>query len=76
MKFTLSWLKAHLDTGADVDTISEKLTALGLEVEIQVREPAKGVEHVTEERDRGHDAGQAAPIHVQPELDRGFSGLA
>jgi phenylalanyl-tRNA synthetase beta chain len=43
MKFTLSWLKAHLDTGADVDTISEKLTALGLEVE-EVIDRSKGLE--------------------------------
>ena len=43
MKFTLSWLKAHLDTGADVDTISEKLTALGLEVE-EVTDRSKGLE--------------------------------
>jgi phenylalanyl-tRNA synthetase beta chain len=33
MKFTLSWLKAPLDTDADIDTISEKLTSIGLEVE-------------------------------------------
>jgi len=33
MKFTLSWLKAPLDTDADVGTISEKLTSIGLEVE-------------------------------------------
>lgn len=33
MKFTLSWLKTHLDTDADLDQITEKLTALGLEVE-------------------------------------------
>ncbi|MBL6939028.1 MAG: phenylalanine--tRNA ligase subunit beta [Alphaproteobacteria bacterium] len=33
MKFTLSWLKAPLDTDADVDTIAEKLTSIGLEVE-------------------------------------------
>ncbi len=33
MKFTLSWLKDHLDTGATLDQITEKLTALGLEVE-------------------------------------------
>src|SRR3954452_24950863 len=43
MKFTLSWLKAHLDTGADVETISEKLTALGLEVE-EVVDRSKGLE--------------------------------
>jgi len=33
MKFTLSWLKDHLDTQADLDTIAETLTRLGLEVE-------------------------------------------
>src|SRR6185437_1423500 len=33
MKFTLSWLKARLDTEADVQTIADKLTSIGLEVE-------------------------------------------
>jgi phenylalanyl-tRNA synthetase beta chain len=33
MKFTLSWLKRHLDTSATVDEIAEALTDLGLEVE-------------------------------------------
>ena len=33
MKFTLSWLKDHLDTTASVDEIGEALTDLGLEVE-------------------------------------------
>lgn len=33
MKFTLSWLKDHLDTTASVDEITEALTDLGLEVE-------------------------------------------
>lgn len=33
MKFTLSWLKTHLDTSADVEAIAKKLTDLGLEVE-------------------------------------------
>ncbi|RED17131.1 phenylalanine--tRNA ligase subunit beta [Parasphingopyxis lamellibrachiae] len=33
MKFTLGWLKEHLDTEADLDTILETLTAIGLEVE-------------------------------------------
>lgn len=33
MKFTLSWLKDHLDTTATLAEISEKLTAIGLEVE-------------------------------------------
>ncbi len=33
MKFTLSWLKEHLDTKADLDTVVETLTRVGLEVE-------------------------------------------
>jgi phenylalanyl-tRNA synthetase beta chain len=33
MKFTLSWLKDHLDTTADVAAIADTLTMLGLEVE-------------------------------------------
>lgn len=33
MKFTLSWLKHHLETTASVDEIAETLTDLGLEVE-------------------------------------------
>ena len=33
MKFSLEWLKQHLDTDASADEIAEKLTAIGLEVE-------------------------------------------
>jgi phenylalanyl-tRNA synthetase beta chain len=33
MKFTLSWLKDHLETEATVDALAEALTDLGLEVE-------------------------------------------
>ncbi|MBO9630513.1 MAG: phenylalanine--tRNA ligase subunit beta [Shinella sp.] len=33
MKFTLSWLKDHLDTDASLEDICAKLTAIGLEVE-------------------------------------------
>ncbi|WAX95949.1 phenylalanine--tRNA ligase subunit beta [Aminobacter sp. NyZ550] len=33
MKFTLSWLKDHLDTDASLDQIVERLTSIGLEVE-------------------------------------------
>lgn len=33
MKFTLNWLKEFLDTDASLEQITEKLTALGLEVE-------------------------------------------
>ena len=33
MKFTLSWLKEHLDTEADIDDVVEAMTLAGLEVE-------------------------------------------
>ena len=54
MKFTLSWLKTHLETDASVDDIAAKLTAIGLEVEA-VRRPgdelaAFTVAHVIEAR--------------------------
>lgn len=39
MKFTLSWLKDHLDTKASVEEITEKLSAIGLEVE-SVEDPS------------------------------------
>ncbi|HYG28601.1 MAG TPA: phenylalanine--tRNA ligase subunit beta [Allosphingosinicella sp.] len=40
MKFTLSWLKEHLETEATLDEIVSKLTAIGLEVE-GVENPAE-----------------------------------
>ena len=39
MKFTLSWLKEHLDTSASIAEIVDKLTMIGLEVE-GVEDPA------------------------------------
>ena len=39
MKFTLSWLKDHLDTKASLDEIAAKLSAIGLEVE-SIEDPA------------------------------------
>ncbi len=43
MKFTLSWLKEHLDTVASLDEIVDKLTMIGLEVE-HVEDKAKEFE--------------------------------
>ena len=40
MKFTLSWLKEHLDTIATADGIADRLTMIGLEVE-SVEDPSK-----------------------------------
>ena len=42
MKFTLSWLKEHLDTNASVDEIAQTLTRIGLEVE-DVLSPFNGI---------------------------------
>jgi len=39
MKFTLSWLKEHLDTTATVDEVVTAMTMAGLEVE-SVEDPA------------------------------------
>ncbi|MGV3650696.1 MAG: phenylalanine--tRNA ligase subunit beta [Devosia sp.] len=40
MKFTLDWLKEHLDTDADADQVAEALTTIGLEVESVERQAA------------------------------------
>ena len=42
MKFTLSWLKEHLDTDEPLDKIVDKLTMIGLEVE-NVEDKAKAL---------------------------------
>ena len=42
MKFTLAWLKDHLDTTASLDDISKTLTAIGLEVE-SISNPAEAL---------------------------------
>ena len=46
MKFTLSWLKTHLETDASLDDIVYNLTDLGLEVE-EVIDPIKKLEEFT-----------------------------
>ena len=46
MKFTLAWLKDHLDTDADAEEIATRLTMLGLEVE-SVENRAKDLEPFT-----------------------------
>lgn len=43
MKFTISWLKEHLDTTASVNEIAETLTKIGLEVE-ELYNPAAKLE--------------------------------
>ena len=77
MKFTLSWLHDHLDSQADLATIVEALTRIGLEVE-QVVDPAARlagfvVARVVEAKPHPNadrlrvcmvDAGGPAPVQV------------
>lgn len=46
MKFTLSWLKEHLETDASLDEIVETMVAVGLEVE-SVEDPAERLKNFT-----------------------------
>src|SRR3954466_1253030 len=46
MKFTLSWLKEHLETDEPLDKLAEKLTMIGLEVE-QIDDKAKALSAFT-----------------------------
>jgi phenylalanyl-tRNA synthetase beta chain len=55
MKFTLSWLRDHLETDADATTVAETLTRIGLEVEgvdnpAEALKPFKIARVVTAER--------------------------
>ncbi|QFT47719.1 Phenylalanine--tRNA ligase beta subunit [Roseivivax sp. THAF40] len=61
MKFTLSWLKSHLDTNASVDEIAEALTDLGLEVE--------GVENPAEKL-RDFTIGRVVAAEKHPDADK------
>ena len=61
MKFTLSWLREHLDTTASVDEIAETLTDLGLEVE--------GVENPAEKL-RDFTIGKVTTAEQHPDADR------
>ncbi len=61
MKFTLSWLKDHLDTEASVDEICDALTDLGLEVE-EVTNPAARLGEFT--------IGKVTHAEKHPDADR------
>jgi phenylalanyl-tRNA synthetase beta chain len=91
MKFTLSWLKEHLETEASLDEVVEKLTAIGLEVE-GVENPAERLapftiaQVLTAERHPQADklqvltvdAGTGEPIQVvcgAPNAQAGMKGV-
>ena len=64
MKFTLSWLKEHLDTNADIKEIGETLTRIGLEVE-EITDPRTGLkEFVTARIDSVENHPDADKLHV------------
>ncbi len=60
MKLTLSWLKSHLDTTADLNTIVETLTKIGLEVE-EVYNPAENL--------KGFITAKAENVRMHPDSD-------
>jgi len=61
MKFTLNWLKDHLDTDASLDDVVERLTMLGLEVE-GVEDRAQGLE--------GFVVGEVLEAKKHPDADK------
>ena len=61
MKFTLSWLKTHLDTNAALDEIADTLTELGLEVE-EIANPA--------DRLKGFTVGLVIEAEPHPDADK------
>jgi len=61
MKFTLNWLKQHLETDAPIGEIGERLTMLGLEVE-EIADRAKGLEAFT--------VGHVVEAKQHPNADR------
>lgn len=61
MKFTLSWLKEHLDTDASVSDIAARLTAIGLEVE-SVTDPGAGL--------NGFVVGEIITAQKHPNADK------
>ena len=77
MKFTLSWLKDHLDTSASLDEIVNTLTMIGLEVErvedkakeyapFKVAQIIEAVQHPNADRLRvcKVDNGSGAPLQI------------
>ncbi len=61
MKFTLSWLREHLDTDATLDKIVESMIAVGLEVE-HVDDP--------KERLKAFTIGEVLEAEKHPEADK------
>jgi phenylalanyl-tRNA synthetase beta chain len=91
MKFTLAWLKEHLETDASLDAIVDKLTMIGLEVEgvddkakllapFKVASVISAVQHPNADRLRvcTVDTGEGAPVQVvcgAPNARAGMKGV-
>ncbi|WP_375704032.1 YtpR family tRNA-binding protein, partial [Bartonella sp. AD328YNZD] len=87
MKFTLSWLKDHLETNASLDEICEKLTAIGLEVDhVDDRSSLKGfviakvltaIKHPDADKLQilSVDTGTATPVQVVCGASNARAGL-
>ncbi len=64
MKFTLSWLKEHLETTASLEQIGETLTRIGLEVE-EITDPRAGLkDFITARIDSVANHPDADKLHV------------
>src|SRR5467141_87485 len=91
MKFTLSWLKEHLDTDEPLEKLADKLTMIGLEVE-NIEDKAKALapfsiarvisaeQHPNADRLRVCmvDTGNGAPVQVvcgAPNAHVGMKGV-
>ena len=88
MKFTLSWLKTHLETEAPLDVIVETLTKIGLEVEhvdnpaeklgaFRIAEILEAAPHPNADRLQvcKVDVGEAAPVQVVCGAENARAGL-
>src|SRR5258706_3405181 len=91
MKFTLAWLKEHLDTDAPLAAIADKLTMIGLEVEsvadrgkmlapFIIARVISAEKHPNADRLRVCmvDTGQGAPVQVvcgAPNARAGMKGV-
>ncbi|MCK5931288.1 MAG: phenylalanine--tRNA ligase subunit beta [Fulvimarina manganoxydans] len=75
MKFTLSWLKDHLETDASLDEIVERLTSIGLEVESvddrAVFKPFRIAKVLSAERHPDADKLQVLSVDAGPEVNGG-----
>jgi phenylalanyl-tRNA synthetase beta chain len=91
MKFTLAWLKEHLDTDAPLGALADKLTMIGLEVE-RIEDKAKAfapfvIARVTEAKQHPNadrlrvcmvDTGDGKPVQVvcgAPNARTGMKGV-